>query len=170
MKKRSGAIIGLLISILLVFQVSATEMDWSKPVLIEVPDIPQLPSGMSNLKLRGMTTVKIEIDNMGLVSNSQTVASTGSEKLDRFIQAWIKDWKYLPRLQDDRPVSGFSMVVINFDLQNQSFHAPSPVTEAIQIPDVLVNVLVQRDRVDSGSENSIVDGSGNHMAGSMIVL
>lgn len=143
MNKITSAIIGILISIFLVFQVSATEMDWSKPVLIEVPEMPKLPSGMSNLKLKGMTTVRIEITDMGLISNSQTVTSTGSENLDRCIHGWIKDWKYLPRLENNRPVGGFSVVVINFDLQKQSFQAPSPITEAILIPDVLATVLLQ---------------------------
>ncbi|GEM_PF-6494120 len=193
MNKRTLVIIGLLISIFWVLQVSASEMDWSKPVLIEVPEMPKLPSNMPNLKLKGTTTIRVEINDMGLISNSHTMMSTGSEKLDRCIHDWIKDWKYLPRLEDNRPVGGFSVVVINFDLQNQSFKAPSPLSEPILIPDVLANVLLQAGQLKSkishpadlntapdhnqsssspscGTQNSSTEGVSSHSTVSTIVL
>jgi TonB family protein len=146
MKKLSLIMMGLYFSLIPVTQVAAIDIDWSKPVLIEQTKIPTLPPGLLKLKFKGALTIRIEINEFGVVSGSQVVISSGSESLDRFVQGWVKDWRYLPRLKDDQPVGGFSMVVIKFDLNTQSFQAPSPITEAIQIPDVLVHLLMQVDR------------------------
>lgn len=143
MRKTSGIILGLVFGFLMVTKIVATEMDWTKPVLIGQPEMKQLPSGISKMKLRGSMTIRVEIDEFGHVTGSTMVTSSNSDILDGFIQRWIKDWEYLPRLKDDQPAAGFSMVVIHFDLMNQSFQVPAPITDAIQIPDSLAEVLVQ---------------------------
>ncbi len=88
-------------------------------------------------------TIRVEIDELGQVTGSQIVTSSNLEVLDRFLQSWIKDWQYLPRLKDDQPADGFGIVVIDYDLRTKSFKAPSPITEAIQIPEALAKVMVQ---------------------------
>ncbi|MBN1356154.1 TonB family protein [bacterium] len=117
-------------------------VDWSIPVLFEQPDPPDFPRSMLKSKSKGTVVIRAAIDSSGRVINAALIQSNGFDALNAFIAEWVLNWKYLPRLESDRPVPGFTVITVRFDLETRQFQVPEPIDEAFVIPDGLLNILM----------------------------
>ena len=141
MKALSLFLLGVSLIFCIISNCSATGSAWDKPVLIEQPKLPPLPSGLNKLNRVGTVTIRVDVDEFGSVSGTQPVNSKNPEIIDRFIQNWIEEWKYLPRVIDGETAGSFVLVMIQFDIANQMFNAPSPNSEALILPDAILRAL-----------------------------
>jgi protein TonB len=138
--------------------VSASE-DFTRPILIEKSDLPELPRILNKNNGKGIALIKVNVDEKGRTSDVALIRSTGLAPLDEFIVGWVKEWKFLPKIMNNKTVNGFTMISMRYDLAENRFEAP-PVNDLTMTLPAPYQVLFtsETDREES-SETKNLDGT-----------
>ncbi|MBN1552790.1 TonB family protein [bacterium] len=110
----------------------------AKPTLIFRSEPPAIPQSIRQSNASGIALIKALIDDNGKVIETEMIRSTNYSVLDRTLKDWVSEWQYLPRLREASRTSGFTIITIRYNIANQTFDAPQPIAQAIEIPDQLV--------------------------------
>jgi TonB family protein len=110
-----------------------------KPVLIERPKIPEIPPSVKQSSAKGMALIKASVGDTGDVTDAEMIRPTGLSYLDTFLLDWVATWKYLPRSDEKTASVGFTVIMIRYDLLNQTFNAPMPIDAPMQVPNASLN-------------------------------
>ncbi|HPQ39574.1 MAG TPA: TonB family protein [bacterium] len=126
--RRLQIFVGLGLLILTGTVQSQQAINFDKPILIEKSDVPEMPRVLVRSNAKGIALIRVSVDATGATEDIALVRSTGLKTLDDFIVQWVREWKFLPKLQDDQTVDGFTILSLRYDLAENRFEAP-PVNE-----------------------------------------
>lgn len=79
---------------------------------------PAYPVFAKRAREQGVVTLRVRVDASGNVESVELQHSSGSERLDRAALAAVRQWRFVPARQGDRPVAGVAIVPINFQLES----------------------------------------------------
>ncbi len=105
----------------------------TKPMLLERPELGDVPAALEKSRARGMVLIKAKISITGKVEEIEIIKSSQLNSLDEFLTSWVRTWEYLPRQVNGEAEEGFTVVSIQYDLVEQSFKAPQPLNEPVQL-------------------------------------
>lgn len=89
--------------------------------ILSTHTIPPYPEVARRMGEEGTTTVKIDIDAAGQITDVSLISSSGSSLLDNAAINWVKQhWKYKAAVEAGKPVPSTTEAAIKFDLKNAS--------------------------------------------------
>ncbi|MNC90201.1 Gram-negative bacterial tonB protein [compost metagenome] len=62
--------------------------------------------------------LRVRVDASGNVEGIDIHKSSGSDRLDKAALAAVRQWRFVPARQGNRPVAGVALVPINFQLES----------------------------------------------------
>ncbi|MBN1879313.1 TonB family protein [bacterium] len=127
-----SVIITLSVLLLLVPCLAQDEQVFDKPILIEKSELPDVPRVLKKSNITGVALIRVLVSKSGAIDDVGMVRTTGLSTLDNFLIDWVKEWSFLPKLQDNETASGFTIISIRYDLANNSFESP-PVNSLTMI-------------------------------------
>jgi hypothetical protein len=110
-----------------------------KPVLIEIPKLPDLPAVFRQSNAKGTLLIKVQVTSMGDVDKVEFIKASSMKKLDNFVAEWVKMWKFLPRVTKTEAITTFSVLSIRYDLAEGKFETPPVLNAPMILPESLAN-------------------------------
>lgn len=79
---------------------------------------PAYPVFAKRAREQGVVMLRVRVDASGNVEGIDIHKSSGSDRLDKAALAAVRQWRFVPARQGNRPVAGVALVPINFQLES----------------------------------------------------
>ena len=79
---------------------------------------PRYPYLSRSREEEGKVILRVHVDKQGRASRIETIQSSGHSRLDKAARKAVKDWTFMPALEDGNPAAGVVHVPILFVLKN----------------------------------------------------
>ena len=79
---------------------------------------PRYPYLSRSREEQGQVILRVYVNEKGRVSRIETIQSSGHSRLDKAARKAVKNWTFIPALEDSNPAAGVVQVPISFVLKN----------------------------------------------------
>ena len=79
---------------------------------------PRYPYLSRSREEEGKVILRVHVDKQGRASRIETIQSSGHSRLDKAARKAVKNWTFIPALEDGNPTAGVVQVPISFVLKN----------------------------------------------------
>ena len=79
---------------------------------------PRYPYLSRSREEEGKVILRVHVDKQGRASRIETIQSSGHSRLDKAARKAVKNWTFIPALEDGNPTTGIVQVPISFVLKN----------------------------------------------------
>ena len=79
---------------------------------------PRYPYLSRSREEEGKVILRVHVDKQGRASRIETIQSSGHSRLDKAARKAVKNWTFIPSLEDGNPAAGVVQVPISFVLKN----------------------------------------------------
>ena len=80
--------------------------------------VPRYPYLSRSREEEGKVILRVHVNKQGRTSRIETIQSSGHSRLDKAARKAVKNWTFIPALEDGNPTAGIVQVPISFVLKN----------------------------------------------------